>query len=437
MKRYRLADLSQVEVEQLCQRNPLHDPEAFETCRLIFTAVEREGDAALRRWTHQLDSVWIDDFRVAGQEFDQACQTVEGRTLESLQQAADNIRLFHSRQQAPRQKVEVQPGVTCWRESRAIEKVGLYIPGGTAVLPSSVLMLGIPARLAGCRQISVCVPPRPDGTVAAEVLAAARMVGLNRIFKIGGAQAIAAMALGTESVPRVDKIFGPGNRWVQAAKRLAFRYGTAIDLPAGPSEVLVVADAKAHPGFVAADLISQAEHGSDSQSVLVTDSAEVVTKVELELARQLDDLPRRNLASQSLQQSYSIRTADLEGAIGFANRYAPEHLILNVENAHVWAEKIESAGSVFLGPWSPEVAGDYASGTNHTLPTSGAARAFSGVSLDSFVKKITFQELTPQGLSLLAPALQQLATIEGLEGHRRAVTVRGKESGVGSRESGR
>jgi histidinol dehydrogenase len=384
-----------------------------------------------------LDGVWIEDFQVSEQEFEQACQAVDERSIESLQHAADNIRLFHARQDEKRQPVEVQSGVVCWRESRPIEKVGLYIPGGTAVLPSTLLMLGIPARLAGCRQISVCVPPRRDGSVAAEVLAAARVAGLNRVFKLGGAQAVAAMALGTESIERVDKIFGPGNRWVQAAKLLAFQGGTAIDLPAGPSEVLVVADSKACPRFVAADLIAQAEHGSDSQAVLATDSAELVREVELEVARQLDDLPRKNLASQAIQTSFSVLAESLGEAIGFANRYAPEHLILNVQEAANWAEKVVSAGSVFLGPYSPEVAGDYASGTNHTLPTSGAARAFSGVSLDSFVKKITFQQLTPEGLANLAPTLERLATIEGLEGHRRAVRIRQKESGVRNQESGR
>ncbi|HON01333.1 MAG TPA: histidinol dehydrogenase, partial [Acidobacteriota bacterium] len=320
-------------------------------------------------------------------------------------------------------------GVVCWRASRAIESVGLYVPAGTAPLPSTVLMLGIPAKLAGCRRVILCVPPRKDGSVAEVILAAAQVAGIRHVFRVGGAQAVAAMALGTESIPRVLKIFGPGNRYVQTAKLLATHYGLAIDMIAGPSEVLVIADAAASARVVAADLLSQAEHGADSQAVLVTDSPGLLDEVGRELDRQLQDLPRRDLAGASLRQSFAVLVGNLEEAIQFANQYAPEHLILNLAEPREWLSHVENAGSVFVGCWTPEVAGDYASGTNHTLPTSGLARHTSGVSVESFIKKVTFQELTRSGLQRLANTLGTLAGVEGLEGHARAVRYRLEQSG--------
>ena len=344
--------------------------------------------------------------------------------LRALERAASNIRTFHAAQGLREGVLEVEPGISCWREQRPIESVGLYVPGGTAVLPSTVLMLGVPAVLAGCPRVALCTPPRRDGSVTREVLAAASIAGIHEVFRIGGAQAIAALCFGTSSVPRVDKILGPGSPVVQTAKLLAQQRGMAIDMVAGPSEVLVVADHTARPGYVAADLISQAEHGGDSLAILVSTSGELISRVDRELNLRLEDLPRRDLAREALGASFALRTSSPEEAMEFANRYAPEHLILQLREPRRWAARVQAAGSVFLGPWSPEVAGDYASGTNHTLPTSGLARSFSGVSLDSFVKKITFQELSRAGLRSLAPTLEVMADLEQLEGHRRAVEVR-------------
>ncbi|HSR49686.1 MAG TPA: histidinol dehydrogenase [Acidobacteriota bacterium] len=424
LKRYLLEELDEGDVERLCLRNPLQDAGIMAQCRDIFDAVARRGDEALRQFTGEFDGVELEALRVTSQEMQKALDQVSDDTRDALQRAADNLRSFHKMQSWEEPRVDIEEGVECWRESRPIEKVGLYVPAGTAPLPSTVLMLGVPARLAGCLQVILCTPPRQDGSVSPETLAAAGLVDADAVFKIGGAQAVAALTLGTASVPRVDKIFGPGNRWVQSAKMLSMQYGTGVDLPAGPSEVLVVADDSADPCFVAADLLSQAEHGSDSQVVLVSTSKKLISRVVLEMEEQLKDLPRRGLAADALQQSFSLLCHDLDAAIQFSNRYAPEHLILNIEDADRWAGCVLSAGSVFLGPWTPEVAGDYASGTNHTLPTSGSARACSGVSLDSFLKKITFQSITRGGLERLSPTLQQLARVEGLEAHRRAVSLR-------------
>ncbi|HSR68739.1 MAG TPA: histidinol dehydrogenase [Acidobacteriota bacterium] len=429
LKRYVLRDLSDGDVERLCLRNPLQDAEIMRRCQDIFEAVAGRGEDALRQFTRDFDGVELDEIEVSDGERREALREVSQETWEALRSAADNIRSFHKVQAWEEPRVDIGEGIECWRETRPIERVGLYIPAGTAPLPSSVLMLGVPARLAGCAQVVMCSPPRKDGSVAPEVLAAAELIDADAVYKLGGAQAIAALALGAGCVPRVDKIFGPGNRWVQSAKLVAFQYGTAIDLPAGPSEVLVVADEEAEARFVAADLLSQAEHGSDSQVVLVSDSEELISGVALQLDAQLEELPRRGLAADALRQSFAVLCDDLESAIEFSNRYAPEHLILNLREAERWAGCVLSAGSVFLGPWTPEVAGDYASGTNHTLPTSGAARAFSGVSLDSFIKKITFQRIERRGLEALSPTLQQLARVEGLEAHRRAVSLRLEQDG--------
>ena len=424
MKSYQLAELSQEFLKELCGRNPIADPSVMKTCRTIFDDVSRLGDEAVRECTRRFDGVDLSELRVSSQEFSQAKEGVSSPAVKALERAAQNIRKFHAAQQISEEPVEVEPEVRCWREARAIKSVGLYVPGGNAVLPSTVLMLGIPARLAGCRGIQLCVPPRQDGTVSPEVLLAAQITGISKVFKIGGAQAIAAMALGTETVPRVDKIVGPGNRWVQTAKLLAVLKGVAIDMVAGPTEVLVLADDSASPQLIASDLISQAEHGSDSRAILVSTSQKVLEEVIQLVGYQVQDLPRRDFASKALEGSFALLAQSMDAAFDFVNLYAPEHLILHLEAPRKWMQKIQSAGSVFLGAWSPEVAGDYASGTNHTLPTSGLAQAFSGVSLDTFVKKITFQELTQKGLRELAPTLEVLAELEGLEGHRRAVRAR-------------
>lgn len=427
MKTYLLQDLSQDQIRQLCRRNPVYDRDLFQVCQEIFDSVAESGDLAVRQYTRRFDGVEIEHCLVTPSEFQEAQKSVSSQVVNTFETAIHNIRMFHGAQRLSENPVEVQQGVTCWRAARPIGAVGLYVPGGTAVLPSTVLMLGVPAKLAGCSRVLLCVPPNSDGSVAPEVLVAAKLSGVRQVFKIGGAQAIAAMALGTESVPRVEKILGPGNRVVQTAKLLATFHGVSIDMVAGPSEVLVIADDSASPEVVAADLLSQAEHGVDSQVVLVSTSQELVEAVSLEVERQLNSLPRKGLAEQALQLSYAVVASSLDEAFDFSNRYAPEHLILSLKRARDWVGKVDSAGSVFVGAWSPEVAGDYASGTNHTLPTSGMARSVSGVSLDSFIKKITFQELTREGLSDLASTLKIMAELESLEGHARAVQLRLKE----------
>jgi histidinol dehydrogenase len=424
MERYTLGDLTADDISRLCQRNPLEDPAILETCRRVFSDVACRGDDAVREYTARFDGVQLTDYEVGPDEWQLGRAQVSAELTGHLQRAADNIRKFHAEQLGKAESLEVAEGVMCWRERRPIDPVGLYIPGGNAVLPSSVLMLGVPAKLAGCKTVVLCVPPRRDGSVAPEVLVAAEIAGVRRVFKIGGAQAIAAMTLGTRTVPSVAKILGPGNRWVQTAKLLATFYGAAIDMVAGPSEVLVIADQAAQPILVASDLIAQAEHGSDSQAILVSASVEIIEATLREVTEQLRDLPRREYAGRALDNSYAMLTGNLEEAFEFSNRYAPEHLILHVAEPKRFLPLVESAGSVFIGPWSPEVAGDYASGTNHTLPTSGLARCFSGVSVDSFVKKMTVQELSREGLGGLRPVLETLASVEGLEGHRRAVEKR-------------
>lgn len=424
MKTYQYQELTRKRIRHLCARNPVHDPELLRTCEAVFSEVEKRGDEAVRQFTARYDGIELDNLRVSAATLQAALELVPDSVMSALQHAASNIRHFHASQKLSEEPVAVADGVTCWRAARPIASVGLYVPAGTAVLPSTVLMLGIPAKLAGCRRIVMCVPPQRDGSVAPVVLAAAQVAGIRQVFKIGGAQAVAAMSLGTETVPQVEKILGPGNRFVQTAKLLATFQGTAIDMVAGPSEVLVIADETPSPKIVAADLISQAEHGPDSQVVLVTTSERLIKEVEAELESQLRDLPRADFARQSMAQSFAILVSNLEEAFEFSNRYAPEHLILSVSEARQWLGKVSSAGSVFVGEWTPEVAGDYASGTNHTLPTSGLARCVSGVSMDSFVKKVTFQELTREGLRGLAETLQTLAEVESLEGHARAVRYR-------------
>ncbi len=406
-------------------RRPTLDTASLEAgVNAILQAVQQQGDAALKRYTLEFDKVAIDDLLVHPDALAQAGSLLDAALKSAIQTAYANIRLFHERQQLAESPIETMPGVICWRKSVPIEKVGLYIPGGTAPLFSTVLMLGIPAQLAGCREIVLCTPPQLDGHIHPAILYAAQLVGVTRVVKAGGAQAIGALAYGTESVPAVYKIFGPGNQYVTAAKQIVSRDGVAIDMPAGPSEVLVCADDSANPAFVAADLLSQAEHGADSQVVLVAFSEITVTAVQHALDNQLATLPRRDIAAKALENSLAIVVDSREEALDLINAYAPEHLILSMRQPETMAEGVINAGSVFLGHYTPESVGDYASGTNHTLPTNGYARAFSGVSLDSFVKKITFQQLSPAGLRLLGPTVEILAEAEELAAHGRAVAIR-------------
>lgn len=408
----------------LLQR-PVMDTQSLDAAVMpVLEAVRREGDAAVRRFTQQFDGVALDALLVSKEEIAQGTASLDEDLKAAIQTAANNIRTFHHRQYQPEEPIETMPGVLCWRRSTPIERVGLYVPGGSAPLFSTVLMLGIPAQLAGCSQIVLCTPPRKDGTVHPAILFAASLVGVTHIVKAGGAQAIAAMAYGTESIPAAYKIFGPGNQYVTTAKQLVSRQGVAIDMPAGPSEVLVCADDTANPEFVAADLLSQAEHGPDSQVVLVAFNAATVERVKAAIDRQLPALPRRDIAAQALEHSIAIVMENEYEALHLINFYAPEHLILALEHPEVMAAGVINAGSVFLGHYSPESVGDYASGTNHTLPTNGYARAYSGVSLDSFLKKITFQQLTPEGLRNIGPTVERMAEAEELQAHRTAVTIR-------------
>jgi len=393
----------------------------------ILDAVALEGDAALYRFSETFDQVQLKTI-VIDSDMIQAAEALVAPALKAaILSAKVNIEIFHQAQIKKEEKIETMPGVWCWRKSVGIEKVGIYIPGGTAPLFSTVLMLGVPAKLAGCKEVILCTPPRKDGTVDPAILFAAGLVGIQQIFTIGGAQAIAAMAYGTATVPKVFKIFGPGNQYVTAAKQLIQQQGVAIDMPAGPSEVCVYADETAVPSFVAADLLSQAEHGADSQVLLIASNRNIIDQVQVEIEQQLTELPRQDFAMKALGHSKAVVVALREDAIQLINSYAPEHLILSVDNALVVAEKIINAGSVFIGNYSPESIGDYASGTNHTLPTNGHAKAYSGVSVDSFVKKITFQQLTEMGLKNIAQTVIQMASGEQLEAHAQAVAIRVKE----------
>ena len=413
--------------EALLQRPNFEAAELLPKVQSILDAVALEGDAALLRFSATFDQVQLKSLCIDPALIQAAEALVAPALKTAIQSAKVNIEIFHQAQLKKEEKIETMPGVWCWRKSVGIEKVGIYIPGGTAPLFSTVLMLGIPAKLAGCKEVILCTPPRKDGTVDPAILYAAGLVGIQQIYTIGGAQAIAAMAYGTATVPKVFKIFGPGNQYVTAAKQLVQQQGVAIDMPAGPSEVCVYADETAVPSFVAADLLSQAEHGADSQVLLIASNSNIVEQVQLELTQQLADLPRADFATKALGHSKAIVIASREDAIQLINAYAPEHLILSVDNALVVAEKIINAGSVFIGNYSPESVGDYASGTNHTLPTNGYAKAYSGVSVDSFVKKITFQQLTEMGLKNIAQTVIQMATGEQLEAHAQAVAIRVKE----------
>ena len=413
--------------EALLQRPNFDAVQLLPKVQSILDAVALEGDAALFRFSETFDQVQLKSLFIDPALLQAAEAMVAPALKTAIQSAKVNIEIFHQAQIKKEEKIETMPGVWCWRKSVGIEKVGIYIPGGTAPLFSTVLMLGVPAKLAGCKEVILCTPPRKDGTVDPAILYAASLVGIEQIYTIGGAQAIAAMAYGTATVPKVFKIFGPGNQYVTAAKQLIQQQGVAIDMPAGPSEVCVYADETAVPAFVAADLLSQAEHGADSQVLLIASNRNIVDQVQIELAQQLAELPRQDFATKALGNSKAIVVALREDAIQLINDYAPEHLILSVDNALVVAEKIINAGSVFIGNYSPESVGDYASGTNHTLPTNGYAKAYSGVSVDSFVKKISFQQLTEMGLRNIAQTVIQMASGEQLEAHAQAVAIRVKE----------
>lgn len=398
-----------------------------ESISTVLKQVKERGDQAIQNYASLFDGVQLTNFRVSRQEIEEAATLVNQDIKDAIAIAASNIRTFHQSQLSTEDKVETTEGVTCWRKSVGIEKVGLYIPGGTAPLFSTLLMLTIPAQLAGCKELVLCTPCNKQGKVNEVVLYAAQYLGIETIFKIGGAQAIAAMAYGTETVPQVYKIFGPGNQYVTKAKELIQAQGIAIDMPAGPSEVLVIADQEADVDYIAADLLSQAEHGTDSQVVFVTTTKQKISEVAEALEKQLEELPRKDLAKQTLNNSLMIELSTIEECIAFSNAYAPEHLILNIENAEKYIDLVINAGSVFLGAYSCESAGDYASGTNHTLPTNGYAKSYSGVSVDSFVKKITFQKLTKQGLKNIGKTIEVMAEAEELIAHKNAVSIRLKK----------
>ncbi len=410
--------------EGLLQRPPVDVSGLYDSVGTVLDEIAREGDKAILRYSEKFDGYAGVDLVVSLEEFDLAEKQIASELKDAIQRAASNIESFHKAQWQAAIKVETEPGVTCWQKSVPIEKVGLYIPGGTAPLFSTVLMLGIPARIAGCDEIVMCTPPGKTGIINPAILYAAKIAGIKKVFKVGGIQAIGAMAYGTQTVPKADKIFGPGNRYVTAAKQLITIRGTAIDMPAGPSEVLVMADDSANPAFVAADLLSQAEHGSDSQVILLTNSPELLDATMTEIEKQVRQLPREAGATIALSNSKAFLLPSVDMMMEMSNQYAPEHLILSVRNAGQLAEKVRNAGSVFIGHYSPESAGDYASGTNHTLPTHGCARAYSGVNLNSFLKKISFQEITGEGLKSLGPVIEKMAEAEELLGHKKAVSIR-------------
>lgn len=425
MKIYSYKDLTKQEVEEICLRQLEDDVSIQERVKSIVERVKMEGDKALFDYALSFDQICLEQLFIDQQEIKTIAATIPAEAKAAIDTAYQNIKTFHASQLQQEDKVETMPGVTCWRETRAIERVGLYIPGGTAVLPSTFLMLGIPAVLAGCKEIVVCSPPQKDGKTNCYLAYVATLLGIERIYLVGGAQAVAAMAYGTASVPKVDKVFGPGNRYVTQAKQLIQgNTMTAIDMPAGPSEVLVLADETAIPSYIASDLLAQAEHGIDSQTILVATSSKIIDETMEQLALQLQVLPRAAFAAKAIENSFAVLVDDLEEGMKFSNVYAPEHLILATDSCERLISLINNAGSVFLGNLTPESAGDYASGTNHTLPTSGYAKAYSGVSMDSFMKKITFQHITPQGLRHIRNTVEVLAAAEGLDAHKNAVSIR-------------
>ena len=397
------------------------------TVELMFDDVKRNGDQAVSKYTSMFDGVSLEDFMVTDNEIEIATTKVSDDLKAAIQLAKSNIIKFHEAQKTSRVEVETMTGVACWQEKRPINKIGLYIPGGTAPLFSTVLMLAVPANIAGCEEIILCTPPNKEGKVADEILYAASICGVSKIFKVGGIQAIAGFTFGTQSIPKVYKIFGPGNQFVTVAKQLATKYGIAIDMPAGPSELLVFADDSAIPSFVASDLLSQAEHGADSQVILVSTSISLIKKVSAELDKQLLLLPRKAIALAAIANSKSIYVDNIEKALQLINEYGPEHFIICAENEEYFVNNIQNAGSVFVGNYTPESAGDYASGTNHTLPTNGFAKAYSGVNLDSFQKSITFQKISKEGIQNIGKTIELMAEAEGLQAHKNAVSIRLKD----------
>jgi histidinol dehydrogenase len=412
---------------ELAKRKTVATADLKETVKAVFNDIQKNGSKAVKKYTNYFDGVSIENCAVTQSEIENAVAQIPSDLKNAIQVAADNISKFHSSQKEIPTKIETTSGVFCWRESRAIDTIGIYIPGGTAPLFSTVLMLAIPAKLAGCKNIILCSPPDKNGNINPAILYAAQLTGVTQMYKVGGIQAIAALTFGTDEIPKVSKIFGPGNQYVTAAKQYAQQLGLAIDMPAGPSELLVIADASCDPEFVASDLLSQAEHGGDSQVILVTNSEEIVSKVTLAIENQKAILPREATVEKALENSRALVFEDIQTAIEFSNFYAPEHLILAIDDAENKIEFIENAGSIFLGNYSCESAGDYASGTNHTLPTNGYAKNYSGVSLDSFVKKITIQKLTSQGIQNLGPTIEIMAAAEQLDAHKNAVSIRLKK----------
>jgi len=408
----------------LLSRPALDSQSLFEKVGSILSDVKHHGDKAVKKYTFQFDKVQIDQLEVTREEIEDASLQIPKDLKEAIEMCRRNIWKFHSAQQHDLPQIQTTPGVICWQKAIPIEKVGLYVPGGTAPLFSTVLMLGVPAQIAECKEIILCTPPDKEGKIHPAVLYAAKVAGIHRIFKIGGTQAIGAMAYGTETVPKVYKIFGPGNQYVTAAKQLIAMDGVAIDLPAGPSEVMVIADESAHPKFLAADLLSQAEHSADSQSILITVDENLVESVLVEIEEQLNRIPKKEIAQKALENGKIILLKSLEEAVAMANEYAPEHLIISTRYSLGVASNITNAGSIFLGHFTPESAGDYASGTNHTLPTNGYAKAYNGVNLDSFMRKVTFQQISREGLSNLSNAIILMAENEGLYAHSNAVKVR-------------
>ncbi|MCL5029986.1 MAG: histidinol dehydrogenase [Bacteroidetes bacterium] len=425
MRTYYLDKISEEEINNLTKRPAIDFEKVSEIIKPILTDIKLNGLKAALKYAKEFDGFEGDNFKVTKNEFDEAGKNIDPKTKSAIETAFTNITNFHLKQFPSCYEIKTMNGVVCSRDFRAIENVGLYIPGGSAILPSTMLMLGIPAKIAGCKRVVVCSPSK-NGKINFPLLYAAKLCGIDEFYKIGGAQAISLIAYGDKSLQKVNKIFGPGNQYVTAAKLLVSidSDGCSIDMPAGPSEVLVIADSNANPAFVAADLLSQAEHGSDSQVVLITTTLGMANNIELELANQLEKLPRKNLASKALESSFTLLTESIEKAIDFSNKYAPEHLILNIKNAESYISKIINAGSVFLGEYSPESVGDYASGTNHSLPTYGYAKTFGGVSVEAFMKSITFQKLTKEGLKNISDTVENLAEAEGLQAHKNAVKIR-------------
>ena len=410
--------------DELIKRPELEQKDLQATVKEVFDAIKSSGDEALKEYTLKFDKVDLDSVVVSDSEILNAQSQISSELKEAIQLAAANIEKFHSAQKPTKVEVETAPGVKCWQVAKPIPRVGIYIPGGTAPLFSTVLMLAIPAKIAGCEEIVLCTPPNKEGQINPAILFAAQFAGVKKVFKAGGIQAIGAMTFGTESVPSVDKIFGPGNQFVTAAKQQATLLGVAIDMPAGPSELLVMTDESGNPEFIASDLLSQAEHGADSQVICVVKNESQVEPIQQELIKQLAELPRKEIAEKAIENSKIICLESDQQCIDFVNAYAPEHYILCVKNEELYLDGLKSAGSVFIGNYTPESAGDYASGTNHTLPTNGYARSYSGVNLDAFMKKITFQKITEEGIKGIGPAIEYMAEAELLEAHKQAVTKR-------------